>query len=411
VPKLSLNSFFKKEILLISLISLLAGCAEDPSEGVSSVSENAECVSQKIDGQYIVKFKDGRMEKVLAESDQDLFENKLKEVRDQVERVERNYSIPLSDFKIETTALNSDNWGFDAVSAQAVITQGYDGAGVVVAVVDTGVDVEHPQLIHNIWVNQAEKNGVPGVDDDGNGFVDDVNGWNFGNSSSVNEDEIGHGTHVAGVIAANSNFGLVKGVAPKAKIMAVDFMSEFGGTDADAVAALDYAMKAGAKIVNASWGSARCSQAVQDKFVELKDAGVFVSVAAGNSGSDLTYRPEYPAVYNSPSQITVGASTLNFFRASFSNYGLPVHMVAPGKDILSTVPAHISSNGTATMSGTSMAAPYVAGVAALLLSYDGTLDFTKIKSAILSSLAPGRFGVRFDGELRADRALEAIKAP
>lgn len=411
MPKFDLRAFSGTKIVLLSLLLLLTACAEDAPEGVSSVSENAECVSQKIDGQYIVKFRDGRIEKVFADNDQDLFENKLKNVRDQLVRVERNYAIPLSDFKIETTALESDNWGFDAINAQTVIGQGYDGAGVVVAVVDTGVDVEHPQLIHNIWINQLEKNGVPGVDDDGNGFVDDVSGWNFGNSTPVNEDEIGHGTHVAGVIAANSNFGLVKGVAPKAKIMAVDFMSEFGGTDADAVAALDYAMKAGAKIINASWGSARCSQAVQDKFVELRDAGVFVSVAAGNSGSDLTYRPEYPAVYNSPSQITVGASTLNFFRASFSNYGLPVHMVAPGKDIFSTVPSHISSNGTATMSGTSMAAPYVAGVAALLLSYDGTLDFTKIKTAILNSLAPGRFGVRFDGELRADQALEAIKTP
>ncbi|MCB0393238.1 MAG: S8 family serine peptidase [Bdellovibrionales bacterium] len=397
--------------ILLALITViqLAACSKK-KDGVTEVSENSACKARTIAGQYIVKYLDRRIEKVLAKNDADLFDRVLKGKTHLIEYVERNYSVPLSDAKVEANFVDDETWGFDAVRAQSVWDQNVFGQGVVVAVVDTGVDTTHPQLQTQLWKNQAELNGTPGVDDDGNGFVDDVYGWDFANNVPAKEDDVGHGTHVAGIIAANPNAGVVKGVAPQAKIMAVDFMNQFGGSDADAVAALEYAANNGAQIINASWGSAYCSQAVQDKFVELKDRGIFVAVAAGNSGNDITYQPEFPAAYNSPSQLTVGASTVEFYRAIFSNYGLPVHIVAPGKDILSTVPGWKSPSGYAYMSGTSMATPFVAGVAALLLSYDPVLSYSTIKTAIQRSVAPGHFNVRYNGELRADGALEYIKS-
>ncbi len=388
------------------------GCAENESGGSKfKTSSNDECRSRTVSGEYLVKRMSGKVELIYADDQTSAYQQAIEKSLDPVEYFEPNYQISSINKNHISTKGTDSNWGVNAIQAKKLWDENIKGEDVIVAVIDTGTDLTHPQLTKQAWKNHEEINGLPGVDDDDNGFVDDINGWNFTNGSPENYDEVGHGTHVAGTIAADHEEGSILGVAPRTKIMALDFMTQFGGSDAGAIGAIDYAIQKGAHIVNASWGSTRCSQTIQDKFVELTQAGVFVAVAAGNDGENLSFFPQYPAVYDSPSQITVGASTIHFLLAYFSNYGDPVHLVAPGKDIESTVPFELSSSGKAFMNGTSMATPHVAGAAALLLSAKPDATYAEIKSAMLTTVHPGNFDVRHNGEIRVDLALEKLLSP
>jgi subtilisin family serine protease/subtilisin-like proprotein convertase family protein len=249
---------------------------------------------------------------------------------------------------------------------------------VVVAVIDTGVDYNHPDLAANMWTNPGEIPGN-GVDDDGNGFVDDIHGYDFANHDGDPMDDFFHGTHVAGTIAAVANNGIgISGVAPNVQIMALKFLDGTGsGAISDAISCLNYAVANGASISNNSWGGGGFSQAFQSALQNAASHGHIFVAAAGNDGSNNDSAPFYPANYNVPNVVSVAATDPGDSIAWFSNYGKKtVDIAAPGVDILSTLPTHMTpgmldeglSPDYGTLSGTSMAAPHVAGVLALVLS-------------------------------------------
>jgi thermitase len=236
----------------------------------------------------------------------------------------------------------------------------------VVAVIDEGVDINHPALKNNIWVNTDE---VPsnGVDDDRNGYVDDRNGYDFANDDAsvydpdpVNGRGDEHGTHVAGTIAAQGNNG-VAGVNWQAGIMALKFLGPNGGYTSDAVEALNYAVANGARISNNSWGGGGYSQALRDAINRADASGHLFVAAAGNDGVNNDATPHYPSSYSSANIISVAATDDEDALASFSNFGATsVDLAAPGVNILSTLPG----NRYGSYSGTSMATPHVTGAAA-----------------------------------------------
>lgn len=262
-------------------------------------------------------------------------------------------------------------------------------SGTIVAVIDEGVDVDHPDLRNNIWRNADE---VPdnGRDDDGNGYVDDVNGWDFYNDDEsvydpdpVNGSGDEHGTHVAGTIAAEGDNGRgITGVNWQARIMSLKFLGPRGGYTSDAVEALNYAVANGARISNNSWGGGGFSQALSDAITRADRAGHLFVAAAGNSGVNTDNTRHYPSGYTNPNVVSVAATDRFDRLASFSNFGTStVDVAAPGVSILSTLP----NGGYGSYSGTSMAAPHVTGVAALLKSQNAGLDDADLKSKILKS--------------------------
>lgn len=231
------------------------------------------------------------------------------------------------------------------------ITQG--SSNIVVGVIDTGIDINHPELKNNIWVNTGE---IPNnnIDDDSNGYIDDVNGWDFYNNDNTvfdEKDSDKHGTHVAGIIGASLNNSGVVGVSPKVKIMPLKFIGPYGGDTIGAIKAIQYAKNKGVKILNASWGGGDYDQALKDA-IESSNS-IFVA-AAGNEDNNNDINKMYPAGFDSSNVLSVAALDNQGDIAGFSNYGMnSVHVAAPGVDILSTVPKRAnlgaavgSKNGT-----------------------------------------------------------------
>ena len=275
----------------------------------------------------------------------------------------------------------------DAPEAWA-ITRG--SADVVVAVVDTGIDITHPDLADNIWVNVDEIPGN-GLDDDGNGKIDDVNGWDFRNDDasvfdSASEDD--HGTHVAGTIAGVSNGAGIVGLAPNVKIMPIKFLggAEGTGSTAAAAAGIDYAVRNGATVINASFGGG--SSATLQATIARIDALVVAS--AGNNGVDIDLSPSFPASlardsYGLPHVVSVASVDRTGARSTFSNHGVQsVDLGAPGSQIYSSLPG----GAYGTYSGTSMAAPHVSATAALVASLAPTLTGAQLATAIKDSAQP-----------------------
>jgi subtilisin family serine protease len=271
----------------------------------------------------------------------------------------------------------------DAVEAWDTFTGSHD---VVVAVIDTGVDYNHVDLVDNRWVNEGE---IPsnGVDDDGNGFVDDVYGYDFRNSDGDPMDGHSHGTHCSGTIGGvgNNSTG-VAGVSHAVRIMAVKFLSDSGsGSTSDAIDSIIYAVDNGAQILSNSWGSGGFSKGLEDAISYANDHNVLFVAAAGNDGSNNDRYPHYPSNYEVPNVLAVAATNHKDGKPSWSNYGLTsVDLGAPGVDTLSTVPG----NGYSSKSGTSMAAPHVSGAAALLKGYNPSLSALELKSILMESVDP-----------------------
>lgn len=261
------------------------------------------------------------------------------------------------------------------------------GTDVIVGMIDTGVEWTHPDLSANIWTNTAEANGVAGRDDDGNGYVDDVRGWDFVYDDNNPNDDNGHGTHTAGTVAAVGNNGIgATGVCWRARLMALKFLDASGsGYDSDAIRAIRYATRNGARLTSNSWGGGGASQAEFDAISEANSAGVLFVAAAGNSGTNNDTSPSYPASFTNPNIIAVAATNRYDALASFSCYGVTsVDLGAPGVSVYSTY----RGSTYASLSGTSMATPHVAGACALLFSYSPASTGAQVRSVILANVDP-----------------------
>lgn len=263
-------------------------------------------------------------------------------------------------------------------------------ADIIVGVIDTGVDYRHADLTDNMWTNEAERTGAPGVDDDGNGIVDDIYGarWNGGNGSVTSGDPMDgnrHGTHCSGTIGGVGNNGVgVAGVNWSVRIMALKFLGDDGyGQTADAISALEYAIDKGASLTSNSWGGGSFSQALKDAIDAAGAKGQLFIAAAGNDYSNNDTSPSYPASYTSDNIVAVAASDHNDNKADFSNWGATtVDLAAPGVNILSSTP----NNTYSSLNGTSMATPHVSGAAALLFSLAPGTDPLTVKQWLMDSV-------------------------
>ncbi|MEE3212813.1 MAG: S8 family serine peptidase, partial [Actinomycetota bacterium] len=276
-------------------------------------------------------------------------------------------------------------WGLtggNGIDAPGAWAHSLGDPSVVVAVIDTGVDLDHPDLEANIWTNPGEI-ADNGIDDDANGYIDDLHGWDFVNNDADPNDDHDHGTHVAGTIAGVANDVGVVGVAPGVRIMALKFLSASGGGySSDAVSALSYAISNGASISNNSWGGGGSSGAMSGMLDQAAAADHLFVAAAGNNGSDNDASPTYPASYPQDIVLTVASTQIDGNRSSFSNYGeLGVDVAAPGSAILSSV----HGGGYATFSGTSMATPHVVGIVALVRSVAPELTAVQVKERLVDS--------------------------
>ena len=262
------------------------------------------------------------------------------------------------------------------------ITEG--SSDMIIAIVDTGVDYDHPDLSDNIWTNPGETPDN-GVDDDGNGYVDDVRGWDFFSNDNDPMDFNGHGTHVSGIAAAEGDNALgVTGVCWTARIMPLRFLDANGkGTVADEISAIDYAVANGAHIINASFGGDAFTQAEYDAISRANSEGILFIAAAGNESFNNDEILFYPASHTLPNIISVAATDQDDNLCWFSNYGATtVDVGAPGVHIYSTRPGIRYQY----MHGTSVAAPYVAGLAALIWGVNASLTHYEIKEIILNGV-------------------------
>jgi subtilisin family serine protease len=282
-------------------------------------------------------------------------------------------------------------YALQRISAQAAWDRTTGNNSVVVAVLDGGVDITHPDLQGNIWTNPGE---IPNnnLDDDANGFVDDVNGWDFAHGDkTVYDAEEGddHATHVAGTIGARGNNGTgITGVNWRVSIMSVKVLSPSSGSSSALINGYNYVRVmrergVNVRVTNNSYGGGGKSQSELAAIKQLNAAGILFVAAAGNDSTDNFSFPHFPSNYDAPNIIAVASSNSTDGLSGFSNFGArAVSMGAPGSSILSTVPTFIAPSGYATYSGTSMAAPHVSGAAALVLSVSPNIPIQNLRGVL-----------------------------
>ena len=281
----------------------------------------------------------------------------------------------------------SKSYGLERIEAKKAWEIQEGTKDIVVAVIDTGVDYNHPDLAFNMWRNpDADTILETGVDPNGSNISGDIVGWDFVHGDNLPYDDNMHGTHCAGVIGAVGDNGQgSSGVAKRVSIMAIKFLDNRGAGDvANAIHAIDYAISRGAKILSNSWGGEETipgqGKALEDAVQRAKDAGILFVAAAGNSSSNNDRRPVFPASIKLENVLSVAATNSKDAMAFFSNYGPnSVHLAAPGDAVYSTVP----KNGYRSLSGTSMAAPHVAGAAAILWSQFPEATYDEIKDRLM----------------------------
>ena len=302
---------------------------------------------------------------------------------DRVERVEDDGPIAISKDPndpgvVEQYAIKQkDDHDVDAPAAWNERT-----SCAKVAVLDTGVQSDHPDLKKNLWENTADPSN--GRDDDNNGVVDDRYGGDLVDGKGSGVDKHGHGTHVAGIVGARGNNDRgISGLCWSLKIVAVRVLDADGrGTWSREIAGIDYAIKAGAKVINASYGGPSGSEIVRDAIQRARDKGVLVVAAAGNDGVNTDSKPNFPAAYPDSNILSVAATNSKDKLASFSNFGAQtVDLAAPGDHVAST----FWKSDYAYMSGTSMATPYVAAAAAMLRKHHSSWDLGDISSRLRKS--------------------------
>ena len=297
-----------------------------------------------------------------------------------------------TEWGLQNTGQYDGTAGIDIAATKAWdITTG--SRSVVVAIIDSGIDLTHPDLVSNLWTNPGEVAGN-GLDDDHNGFVDDIHGWDFIDNDGVPQDGLGHGTHVAGIIGATGNNGIgITGVNWQVSLMVLRVQNDFGiGSTSAVINALEYATKMrrdyGINVVvtNNSWEAAGgYSSLLEDVIRRQGEAGITFVAAAGNHGTDSDVLPRYPGNYALPNVISVASLTPYGGLAASSDYGATtVDLAAPGTLIQSTW----KGGGYGMLSGTSMAAPFVSGTVALLAAAKPGITVAEVRAAILGSTTP-----------------------
>lgn len=386
----------------------LTACSQQETASTVFPETLEACQTTAIKNRFVVKWKNGEVSTENGINREQFIKDFVQPHLKQIELVEQDQKIqipsPSQPHQLRSIPLmpqSADNWGDANINVAPAWQKGITGSGIMVAVVDTGVDASHPQLRNQIAYNLGEygvdsrgrNKAYNGIDDDGNGLIDDYAGYHFFLDDGSGIDASDHGSHVSGIIAAEHHqtsviSGPVQGVAPGAKILPAGFLDTSGGGNlSDALRAIDYSVARGARIINASWGGAGCSQALKDKITSLYKKNIAFVTAAGNGnqlgGLNIDRFLEYPASYDLASQFTVGAIDGYNIIASFSNYGVhSTHVFAPGVDIFSTVPG----GGILSMSGTSMATPFVTGTLALLMSHRPQATLDQIRAALYQSV-------------------------
>jgi subtilisin family serine protease len=280
------------------------------------------------------------------------------------------------------------------------------GGAVTVAIVDTGIDLHHPDLQANLWVNTREVPGN-GIDDDADGYVDDVNGYDFANNDADPSDDNGHGTHVAGIVAARGDNGIgVTGVAWRARIMPVKAVDQNASGTSSAVAeGIRYAAAHGARIILLAMAGSDPGAFLEDAVRAASDAGALVVCAAGNGGRDIDAQPAYPASFAYPNVISVAATRRDGALSPLSDYGrTTVDIAASGEGILSTA----MGAGYERRSGTSMAAATVAGALALMSASAPQLTADQLRATLLATARRGSLPIA-GGSLNLAAAMRGVK--
>jgi thermitase len=351
-----------------------------------------------------------------------------------VEYVVKNGSVRLDSVKKDKWESEAGIlWGMDAIKLKDAwpITRG--SKDVILAISDTGTRFDHFDIQDNLWINKGEvgtdANGKDKsknkVDDDGNGYVDDVYGYNFETNNGYPLDNHYHGTHVAGTIGGVGGNGGIVGVSGIVSLMTVKFIGQDGsGTDDHAIQSIVYAVDNGAKAINCSWGSDEYTQPLYDAIAYAQKKGVLLIAAAGNDGEDHDKHLHYPSGYDLDNIISVAATyEKNGRLAGFSNYGLKtVDIAAPGDTIYSSFnpmyqTLYCGSGGTShfycELSGTSMATPHVTGTVGLIYAVNPKLTYSQVRDIILSTAAPSKYltgKVVTGGQLDAAAAVKKAAA-
>lgn len=309
-------------------------------------------------------------------------------ITSKVDKVENEPSALFNDPAI------SQAWGLKKADAARAWTLTKGSRDIVVAVIDTGIDINHEDLKGNLWKNPGEtgsdslgrEKSLNGVDDDKNGFIDDVHGWNFVANNAKLADNHGHGTHIAGILGAEANNGKgIVGIAPEVSIMILKYFDpQSPGSDnlKNTIKSIYYAVNNGAQIINYSGGGLEYSQEEHDAVNYARKKGILFVAAAGNERSDSDKSPYYPADYGLDNIISVTAFNPSQEVLSSSNWGIDsVDIAAPGQNILSTLPG----NSYGFMTGTSQATAFVTGAASLVMSHKTSFKFNDVKKYILAS--------------------------
>lgn len=342
---------------------------------------------------------------------------------------QENRELELGTVKDQTTSVTDEPsalfndpaikqaWGLKKSDAARAWSVSQGSKDTLIAVIDTGVDVNHEDLKNNLWVNPGEsgldvKNrskAINGIDDDQNGFIDDVHGWNFVSGNNNLEDNHGHGTHIAGIIGAEaSNKKGISGISPQVSLMILKYFDpKVASTDnlKNTIAAIRYAVKMGAHIINYSGGGTDYSKEEYEAVALAEKKGILFVAAAGNERSNSDQHHYYPADYSLKNIISVTAIDPTTEVLSSSNYGvLTVDIAAPGQNILSCLP----NNSYGLMTGTSQATAFVTGAAALVMSHKNQyFKATEVKNYVL---ATGDTSSSLMAKTKTSRQLNLFKA-
>src|SRR6266851_999451 len=383
------------------LVRFRAGVTQNTIESIAQrLNDQVEDQIESVAGLEVIEDEDGKDAESLVAQYRALPEVEYAELNSEIKldhedsghrHVHADDEMFSRQWGLFNSGQNGGTAGADISAMRAwAVTKGSDQ--VVVAVLDSGVDYTHPDLVNNIWTRPEIIKAYRDDDLTPEGPINDVHGFNVVEDNGDPMDDNGHGTHCAGIIGAEGGNGIgIAGVNWRVKIMPLKFMDAEGtGTTKDAIEAINYVIdrkRAGVnvRIISASWGSTIKSRALEDVIRKAYDEGILFVAAAGNAGTDNDRTPHYPSSYNLGNVVSVAALNRHDELASFSNYGAKsVHIAAPGEEILSTW----LKNGFEEKKGTSMATPFVAGVAALVLAENPKMSVDDLRALLLKSVDP-----------------------